>query len=164
MIDTIQFNTPIGLITLYCTNEGVSKVYLGGSFSGSNSKGSESPLLNGAVNQFHEYLSGQRKTFDLPLDWGNIRGFQRDVLSVTFEIPYGNFLTYGQIAQMLNKPAASRAVGGALARNPLPILIPCHRVIASDRKLTGFSAAAGVITKKWLLELEGHRIVNQKLD
>ena len=89
--------------------------------------------------------------------------FQREVLQLTLEIPFGEVRTYGELARTLGKSAASRAVGGALARNPLPLLIPCHRVVAATGALTGYSAASGIATKAWLLELEGHKIVSQKL-
>jgi methylated-DNA-[protein]-cysteine S-methyltransferase len=86
------------------------------------------------------------------------------VLQLTFSIPFGEVLTYGQIATQLHKSGAARAVGMALARNPLPILIPCHRVVASTGHLTGYLGSKGIAAKQWLLEREGHRIVSQKLD
>lgn len=110
-----------------------------------------------------EYLDGTRKVFILPLDWNDIAGFQKDVLSITMEIPFGSVMTYGQIAKRLGKPNAGRAVGGALSRNPLPILIPCHRVISSSGALTGYTGAEGISTKELLLGIEGLKIVNQKL-
>ena len=78
-------------------------------------------------------------------------------------IPRGKVATYGQIAALLHKHRAARAVGAALARNPMPILIPCHRVVAADGHLTGYLGSKGISTKQWLLEREGHRIVGQKL-
>lgn len=121
-------------------------------------------MLNLCKQQILEYLTGTRRDFELPLDWSSITGFQSDVLHLTYEIPYGEVRSYGEVARALGKPAASRAVGGALARNPMPILIPCHRVVAASGALTGYSAADGITTKSLLLELEGHRIVGQKLD
>ncbi|HQM54742.1 MAG TPA: methylated-DNA--[protein]-cysteine S-methyltransferase [Anaerolineaceae bacterium] len=110
-----------------------------------------------------EYFAGQRKAFDLPLDWQSIRGFQREALLQLLKIPYGEVRTYGEISRALGKPAAARAVGMALAKNPLPILIPCHRVVAASGHLTGFSAGDGLNSKAWLLQLEGHRVVTEKL-
>ncbi len=92
-----------------------------------------------------------------------IKGFQRDVLQLTAEIPFGEVRTYGELAQQLGKLGASRAVGTALARNPMALVIPCHRVIGSDRKLHGFAAPNGIKTKAWLLELEGHEIKNDRV-
>jgi len=85
------------------------------------------------------------------------------VLDLTRQIAFGEVLTYGEIARRLGKPAASRAVGAALGRNPMPLLIPCHRVVAANRSLTGYSAADGIKTKAWLLTLEGGKVVGQKL-
>ncbi len=116
-----------------------------------------------AMEQILEYLDGKRKFFDLPIDWFFSTPFQKKVLEITQSIPFGELLTYGQIAAKLGKINASRAVGGALGRNPMPIIIPCHRVVAANGSLTGFSAAEGLLTKQFLLELEGHQIVAQKL-
>lgn len=116
-----------------------------------------------AMEQILEYLAGKRRFFDLAIDWSFTTPFQKHVLEITQFIPFGDILTYGQIAAKLGKSSASRAVGGALGRNPLPIIIPCHRVVAANGTLTGFSAADGIATKQWLLELEGHKIVAQKL-
>jgi len=116
-----------------------------------------------AMVQILEYLNGKRKFFDLDLDWSLTTPFQRTVLEITQFIPFGEVLTYGQIAAKIGKINASRAVGGALGRNPMPIIIPCHRVVAANGNLTGFSAAEGIVTKQKLLELEGHQIVAQKL-
>lgn len=110
--------------------------------------------LRFAVEQVEAYFAGQRTRFDLPLD---IVGtpLQKDVWQVLQTIPFGETLSYGRVAQALGMPGASRAVGAANAANPLPLIIPCHRVIGSDRTLTGFGG--GLETKKWLLEFEGAR-------
>ena len=122
-----------------------------------------SGLAQQTLQQLLEYLAGKRRSFDVPIDWTCMKPFQIKVLERTAAIPYGQALTYGQLAAELNHPAASRAVGGALARNPIPIIIPCHRVVASNGRLTGFSAAEGIRTKQWLLELEGRQVVGEKL-
>jgi methylated-DNA-[protein]-cysteine S-methyltransferase len=98
-----------------------------------------------------EYFEGKRESFDVPLEAGGT-DFQRDVLGALQQIPYGETRTYGEIAEHLGKPKASRAVGAANGRNPIPILIPCHRVIGSDGSLTGFGG--GIDTKEFLLSLE----------
>jgi len=159
----IQFDSPIGAISAFCTECGISRIHIRAS-AGSNltiTKGIE--LLDQCRRQMNEYFAGQRKIFDLLLAWSILTSFQADVLRVTHKIPYGEVLTYGEIATRLGKPASSRAVGGALARNPLPILIPCHRVVSASGHLTGFSAADGINAKAWLLQLEGHRVDAQKL-
>ena len=163
MHKNIQFDSPIGKITAFCTENGISRIHIGALPAAIPIELTGNELLDRCRLQVNEYFAGQRKAFDLPLDWSSLKGFQSDVLRITLEIPYGEVLTYGDIAKRLGKPAASRAVGGALAQNPLPILIPCHRVVSASGHLTGFSAADGIISKSWLLKLEGHTIVAQKL-
>ncbi|MCK5644346.1 MAG: methylated-DNA--[protein]-cysteine S-methyltransferase [Gammaproteobacteria bacterium] len=105
-----------------------------------------------ALTQLREYFSGTRHEFDLPLD---VRGtaFQRAVWAEVAHIPYGATTTYGEIAQRIGRPGAARAVGAANGANPLPILIPCHRVIGAGGSLTGYGG--GVNVKAALLQLEG---------
>lgn len=111
---------------------------------------SESPFET-AKQQLTEYFSGQRREFDLPLDPDGTE-FQMAVLNALTEIPYGATASYGEIAKAIGRPKASRAVGAANGRNPLPIIIPCHRVIGSNGDLTGFGG--GMAAKKALLNLE----------
>ena len=111
----------------------------------------ESPLLHEAVQQLAAYFAGAREDFDLPL---RVEGsdFQRAVCDAMVAIPFGYTRTYGEIAKDLGVPA--QAVGGACGGNPIPIIIPCHRVMGA-KGLTGFSGAGGVETKVALLRLEG---------
>jgi methylated-DNA-[protein]-cysteine S-methyltransferase len=106
------------------------------------------------ARQLSEYLEGKRRSFDFPIDWDVLKPFQRQVLQATFAIPYGVTATYGEIAARIGKPRAARAVGRAEATNPMPLVIPCHRVLGSDGKLHGYGAAGGLETKAWLLQLE----------
>ena len=108
-----------------------------------------------ALKQVQEYLDGQRTSFDLPTDLSVLTDFQRQVLTVTQQIPRGRIATYMEIARKIGNPKAVRAVGQALGRNPIPIVIPCHRVIASDGSLGGYSGGGGLATKAKLLQLEG---------
>ena len=108
-----------------------------------------------ALRQLEEYLRGTRRVFDLPVDWSLLRPFQRTVLQLTCAIPYGQTRTYGELARELGNPRAARAVGRAQATNPMPLVIPCHRVIGSDGKLHGYGGGKGLATKAWLLQLEG---------
>lgn len=163
MYQRIQFNSPIGPITVFTNGDFVSSIHIASIKTRCVEQLTESTLFNNGRQQLDEYFAGQRKEFDLPLDWESFSGFQAVVLPLIYKIPYGEVRTYGDIARELGKPAASRAVGMALARNPLPILIPCHRVVAASGHLTGFSAADGITSKAWLLQLEGHRVVAQKL-
>ena len=107
-----------------------------------------------AVAQVEEYLSGCRKVFTLPIDWSGISEFQRRVLQLTCEIPYGKVSTYRELARRVQKPNSARAVGRAEATNPMPLVIPCHRVIGSDHRLHGYAGPGGMKTKAWLLEME----------
>ncbi len=106
-----------------------------------------------AAAQLAEYFAGRRKGFDLTLDWRGVGAFQRRVLEAARNIPLGHTLTYQQVAQAIGKPKSSRAVGQALARNPIPVVVPCHRVLASDGSLHGY--AGGLERKELLLKLEG---------
>ncbi len=108
-------------------------------------------ILVETERQLIEYFAGKRDTFDIPLD---MRGtaFQKNVWQALQTIPFGRTLSYGQIAKQLGRPTASRAVGAANGRNPLSIVVPCHRVIGTSGKLTGF--AGGLEAKSHLLNLE----------
>jgi methylated-DNA-[protein]-cysteine S-methyltransferase len=112
----------------------------------------ERDSLTRTRRQLDEYFTGRRKRFDVPLDWRLTRGFRRDVLRATSEIPYGRTLTYREIATNAGHPAAVRAAGTALAQNPLPIVVPCHRVIPSTGGLGNYRG--GAETKERLLRLE----------
>jgi methylated-DNA-[protein]-cysteine S-methyltransferase len=105
--------------------------------------------------QLRAYFAGQRRRFDLPVDPSALTPFQRQVAAVTQKIPAGNTWTYRQVARAMARPNSARPVGQALARNPIPIIIPCHRVIASDGSLRGYSGGSGLKAKRWLLHHEG---------
>jgi methylated-DNA-[protein]-cysteine S-methyltransferase len=107
------------------------------------------------IEQLHAYFAGARLWFDLPVDLGRLTPFQQSVLQTIRVIPVGAVWTYGQVARSLGRPKASRAVGQALGRNPVPIVVPCHRVVASGGRLGGYSAGGGLESKRYLLGLEG---------
>jgi methylated-DNA-[protein]-cysteine S-methyltransferase len=110
--------------------------------------------LREAVRQLTEYFDRKRTTFDLPLDFGGMTTpFQDDVYARLRDIQYGHVVSYGQVAKDVDKPDMARAVGQAVGANPIPIIVPCHRVVASDGRLTGF--AGGLTAKVGLLKLEG---------
>ena len=107
-----------------------------------------------AADQLRAYAQGEHRAFDIPIDWSVLTPYQRRVLQATAEIPYGETRTYKEIAALLGNPRAARAVGRAEATNPMPIVLPCHRVLGSDHKLHGYGAGEGLKTKDWLLRLE----------
>lgn len=117
-------------------------------------------ILKLTEKQLEEYFLGKRLKFDLPLEPKGTP-FQQKAWSALTKIPYGEVWSYGQQATYLNSPKASRAVGGANGKNPIPIIIPCHRVIGSNGLLTGYSG--GMKMKIGLLKLEGHHIDGLKL-
>lgn len=111
--------------------------------------------LTHALRQLKEYADGQRHDFDLTIDWSVLASdFQRAALKAVFSIPYGQTHTYADVAAQIGHPQAFRAVGRANATNPMPLVIPCHRVIGSDGKLHGYGGKGGLKTKEWLLKME----------
>jgi methylated-DNA-[protein]-cysteine S-methyltransferase len=110
-------------------------------------------ILERTAAELREYFGGQRARFDVPLDWGVMPPFQRAVLEATAGVPFGRVDTYAGIARKIGKPGATRAVGNALGRNPIPVIVPCHRVIRSDATIGGYTG--GLDIKQHLLSLEG---------
>jgi methylated-DNA-[protein]-cysteine S-methyltransferase len=113
-----------------------------------------SPLLAEAIRQVEAYFAGERHAFELPLDWSLISGFNRQVLrELASGVPYGSVVGYGDLAGRVGQPGAAQAVGAAMGANPLPVVVPCHRVVESDGGIGGFGG--GLETKRKLLALEG---------
>ena len=110
-------------------------------------------VLATAQKQLHEYFSGERQLFEVPLDLGHGTPFQQQVWRALLAIPPGHTTTYGGLATQLQRPTASRAVGGAVGRNPISILVPCHRVLGTNGAMTGY--AGGLDKKLALLRTEG---------
>lgn len=109
-----------------------------------------------AVEVITGYMAGERPDFRrVRIDWGSVPGYNARIYRALARVPYGTTTTYGALAAEIGKPNAARAVGMAMGRNPWPIVIPCHRVLASGQQLGGFSAPGGVTTKVKLLQLEG---------
>ncbi|MEB8341275.1 methylated-DNA--[protein]-cysteine S-methyltransferase [Streptomyces endophyticus] len=114
----------------------------------------DSPLLAEAIRQLAEYFAGRRRAFDVPLDWSLITGFNREVLRELFAgVPFGAVVGYGDLAHRVGQPGAAQAVGMAMGSNPLPVVVPCHRVVERDGGIGGFGG--GLETKRKLLALEG---------
>lgn len=154
MADTTHYkiiDTPIGKLRLVSNGAALLRVEFQGQH-GRDGVNRNDPVLAQACRQLEEYFAGQRRHFDLPLG-ADGTAFQQAVWSSLQAIPYGELRSYRDIAETLGKPKAVRAVGAANGRNPLPIVVPCHRVVGSNGKLTGF--AGGLDCKRRLLALEG---------
>jgi methylated-DNA-[protein]-cysteine S-methyltransferase len=108
--------------------------------------------LDGPRRELEQYFAGDRRTFELPLDWQLTRGFGRRVLRATAQVPFGSFTTYKQVATQAGSPRGSRAAGNALGANPIPIIVPCHRVLHASGGLGGYTG--GVERKRTLLAIE----------
>ena len=139
--------SPMGPLTLFAENNRLTALVFG-DFGGYD----HLPLFEKARRQLEEYFAGVRQNFDLPLDPGGT-DFQRRVWRTLLDIPYGKAISYKELARRVDRPKGFQAVGQANGKNPLPILIPCHRVIAADGSLGGYSA--GLDRKGFLLDLEG---------
>jgi methylated-DNA-[protein]-cysteine S-methyltransferase len=158
-------STPLGPISAAVTGPGLARIAfctqaeLENELARFFKPGTQAPAcLAQALTQIEEYLLGRRKTFDLPIDWRVMPEFHARVLHLVQAIPYGEVRTYAEVAAGLGKPGAAIAVGNANAANPMPLALPCHRVIGSDGRLHGYSAPGGLATKAWLLKLEGYLI------
>ena len=142
------YDTELGLLMVACEDGAVTRMQFA---QRQDSPNEPTPLSDKAAGQVRGYLSGGRKTFDLPLALRGT-GFQRRVWEMVRSIPYGQTRTYGEIAAALGAPGSARAVGAAVARNPVWLAVPCHRVIGKDGGLTGY--AGGLERKGFLLAME----------
>jgi methylated-DNA-[protein]-cysteine S-methyltransferase len=147
--------TPIGPLGIAATEAGLVRVSFGGHPEGTPMGSEASPdVLAEVQGQLEAYFASRRRSFDLPLDWSLTSGFQRRVLQELYAaVEFGDTVTYGELASRVGHPEAARAVGIAMATNPLPVVVPCHRVVASGGQLGGFGG--GLEMKRWLLTHEG---------
>jgi len=113
--------------------------------------------VDAALTQLADYFSGERRQFDLPLDFRGLSPFTLTVLQSLARLPFGERITYGRMAARVGRPRAARAVGRAMAVNPFAIVVPCHRVLGAGGTLTGYSGGEGIATKEWLLRFEEER-------
>lgn len=142
-------DTPIGRLLIEGTRDAVTAVRW---VSPDVPVGKGSRVVIRARKQLREYFKGKRQVFDVPISLDRLTDFQRSVLTQVSFVGFGETTTYAEIARRLRKAAAPRAVGQANARNPINIIVPCHRVLSSSGKLTGY--AGGVRAKEWLLRHE----------
>jgi O-6-methylguanine DNA methyltransferase len=155
--------TPLGSLWVGVSERGLAAVEVGGSLAqlqrslralGFSILTPDQDRVAPILQQIEAYLTGERREFEMPIDWSVLRPFQEQALRATAAIPYGQTRTYAELARLIGRPRAARAVGRAEATNPMPLVIPCHRVLGSDGKLHGYGAGDGLPTKAWLLELE----------
>jgi methylated-DNA-[protein]-cysteine S-methyltransferase len=157
MYHTTTIDSPVGPLRLIASDDGLRAILWGAEDAeriasiDDDMVEERTPLLDEAAKQLGEYFAGTRRDFDLPLDPAGT-DFQKSAWMVLRSIPYGQTMTYGEQARRLGDPNKARAVGAANGKNPLSIVVPCHRVIGSNGDLTGF--AAGVDIKSWLLDHE----------
>jgi len=150
------FDSPLGLIEFTSTEEGIAHVIFCGEQIEMKKPNKITDLCK---QQLTEYFCGERKMFDLPLDPKGTE-FQKNVWRCLSMIPFGETVSYLDIAKMVNQPKGSQAVGGANGRNPISIIVPCHRVVGSNGSLTGY--AGGIERKLWLLNHEGIELKQSK--
>jgi len=158
MFHTTTMNSPVGELRLIAGEHGLRAILWGAedaeriaSIDDDQLVEGSTPVLDEAISQLEEYFDGTRRDFDLPLDPAGTP-FQQSAWMVLRTIPYGKTISYGQQAEQLGDPNKARAVGAANGKNPLSIVVPCHRVVGSNGDLTGF--AAGLDVKSWLLDHE----------
>ena len=154
--------SPLGTITIAATDKGLAGLwftegqrYLPAAITGSAAwpEDADHPVLQQVSQQLSEYFAGQRSHFEVPLDLNCGTAFQQSVWQALLAIPQGGTVSYGEVSRRIGKPAAVRAVGGAVGRNPVSIIVPCHRVMGSNGALTGYGG--GLARKTALLRLEG---------
>ncbi len=151
--DTLD--TPLGTLTLEASECGLSSIQFPNRPKSMVGRLTSNAVIKLAQRELTAYFASQLKAFSVPLDWHGT-AFQESVWQALTAIPYGETVTYADIARAIGRPQSARPTGGAVGRNPLPIIVPCHRVIGSDRTLTGFTG--GLNIKVALLELEGRLI------
>ncbi len=146
--------SPLGPIRIVADEDGLTNVLLPGDSAvhvGTSTEGG--PVVDAAALQLAEWFAGNRMSFDLPLA-PHGTDFQQEVWRALCDIPFGATASYGDIARSIGQPMATRAVGAANGKNPIPIIVPCHRVIGSTGALTGYSGGNGIETKRRLLDHE----------
>ena len=152
-----RYASPLGPMVVAATPRGVAGIWFEGQKHMPDNSAwpqqPDHPVLLQAIAQLDEYFKGARSTFDLPLDLQGGTAFQQSVWQALLAIPRGGTTSYGQLGQRIGRPAAVRAVGAAVGRNPVSVVVPCHRVVGADGSLTGY--AGGLERKTALLQLEG---------
>jgi methylated-DNA-[protein]-cysteine S-methyltransferase len=151
-------DTPIGKLTVVAADTGIRSVLWNGQAPPDDAMEGTSEILDAAVSQLREYFAGARRSFDLPLDLLGTP-FQQKAWLELGSIPFGETISYAEQARRVGRPKATRAVGAANGRNPVPVVLPCHRVIGSTGALTGFGG--GLDTKRALLDHEAEVLASE---
>jgi len=148
--------SPLGRILLVGDDDAVTllEIETATGFRAGEAPDAPNAVLELAAAQLREYFAGERREFDVPVRLTGT-SFQRAIWAELDAIPFGEVRSYGELGRATGRATAGRAVGGAVGANPVPLIVPCHRVLASDRRITGYSAGLGVSTKVWLLDHEG---------
>ena len=155
MVYRDRLTTPLGTLTLEANDRGLSSVRFPDRAGPHETRSRDNSILAQAKRELSAYFGGELKQFSVPLDWQGT-DFQQSVWQALTHIPYGETTSYADIARAIGRPSSARPTGGAVGANPLPIIVPCHRVIGSDQTLTGFTG--GLNIKIALLELEGRLV------
>lgn len=152
----IRMDSPIGRLEVSSDGATISSLSIerAGHLPWEELPENSTPVLERARQQLTEYFDGTRVSFDLPVTLAGSE-FQRAVWNELIQLPFGGVMSYGDIGRATGRSTAGRAVGGAVGANPVPIIVPCHRVLASDKRITGYSGGNGIPTKVWLLDHEG---------
>lgn len=146
-------DSPTGPLTLVGNGTGLREIRFGeDARAHARVPVAEDPLLSRVAVQLERYFAGELVTFDVPVSWGEVTPFQKKVYGAMQRIGYGQVASYGEVAREAGSPRGFRAVGQACNRNPLPIVVPCHRIVASDGSLGGYGG--GLEAKRLLLSLE----------
>ncbi|TFD48895.1 methylated-DNA--[protein]-cysteine S-methyltransferase [Cryobacterium frigoriphilum] len=153
----IRLASPIGRLELTAGPSGILSLSIetDGHLPLEQTPEKPSPVLRRAQRQLTEYFSGTRTAFDLPVALDDGTAFQRSVWQQLSRLPFGSVVSYGALGQSIGRPGSGRAIGGAVGANPVPIIVGCHRVLATNGRITGYSAGEGIATKAWLLDHEG---------
>ncbi|WP_297110198.1 methylated-DNA--[protein]-cysteine S-methyltransferase [uncultured Devosia sp.] len=164
-METVTFETALGLFGLGWSERGLARVLLPDTSQKAMLErlerdgarpGEPTRMISGLMDRIEDYAEGIEVDFaDVPLDLGAVPSFHRRAYDLLLQIPWGRTTTYGALARDLGDPGLARAVGQAMGANPIPLVIPCHRVLASNGKPGGFSAPGGTVTKVKMLAMEG---------
>lgn len=151
----LRFDSPVGRIELQADEAHLTSLTMerAGALPRDDEPERPSPLLEAAREQLTEYFAGDRTTFDIPVRLVGTP-FQQSVWAELSRLGWGEATSYGALAAAVGRPGSARAIGGAVGANPVPIIVGCHRVLASDGRVTGYSGGEGVPTKLWLLAHE----------